>query len=160
MQETKGTWIWSLGWEDPLEEEMATHSSALVWRIPWTEEPGGLQSVGSQNWTALSDWATCACVQLRQKKDDSLEREFRGWMTVLVRSHGIISSFVTYAAAWRFCVCVCVLISIFKNLFIWLSWVFVALHGLVACGIFSCDMQDLVPRPGSNRGPRLGGAEP
>jgi len=37
-----------LGWEDPLEEEMATHSSILAWEIPWTEEPGGLQSVGSQ----------------------------------------------------------------------------------------------------------------
>ena len=38
----------SLGWEDPLEEEMATHSNILAWEIPWTEEPGGLQSVGSQ----------------------------------------------------------------------------------------------------------------
>ena len=38
----------SLGWEDPLEKEMATHSSILAWRIPWTEEPGGLQSTGSQ----------------------------------------------------------------------------------------------------------------
>ena len=38
----------SLGWEDPLEKEMATHSSVLACRIPWTEEPGGLQSVGSQ----------------------------------------------------------------------------------------------------------------
>ena len=38
----------SLGWEEPLEEEMATHSSILAWRIPWTEEPGGLQSVGLQ----------------------------------------------------------------------------------------------------------------
>ena len=37
----------SLGWEDPLEEEMATHSSILAWRIPWTEEPGGLQSIHS-----------------------------------------------------------------------------------------------------------------
>ena len=37
-----------VGWEDPLEEEMATHSSILSWRIPWIEEPGGLQSVGSQ----------------------------------------------------------------------------------------------------------------
>ena len=36
-----------LGWEDPLEEEMATHSSILAWRIPWTEEPGRLQSIGS-----------------------------------------------------------------------------------------------------------------
>ena len=37
-----------LGWEDPLEKEMATHSSTLAWKIPWTEEPGGLQSMGSQ----------------------------------------------------------------------------------------------------------------
>ena len=40
--------VWSLGWEDPLEEGMATHSSILAWRIPWTEEPGRLQSMGSQ----------------------------------------------------------------------------------------------------------------
>ena len=40
-----GTWVQSLGWEDPLEEEMATHSSILAWRIPRTEEPGGLQSM-------------------------------------------------------------------------------------------------------------------
>ena len=42
------TWVRSLGQEDPLEKEMATHSSILAWRIPWTEEPGGLQSTGSQ----------------------------------------------------------------------------------------------------------------
>ena len=42
------TWVQSLGWDDPLEKEMATHSSTLAWRIPWTEEPGGLQSMGSQ----------------------------------------------------------------------------------------------------------------
>ena len=39
--------VWSLAWEDPLEKEMATHSSILAWRIPWTEEPCGLQSTGS-----------------------------------------------------------------------------------------------------------------
>ena len=44
MQET---WVQSLGWEDPLEKEMATHSSILAWRIPWTEEAGRLQSLGS-----------------------------------------------------------------------------------------------------------------
>ena len=38
-------WVQSLGWEDPLEEEMATHSRILAWEIPWTEEPGGLQSM-------------------------------------------------------------------------------------------------------------------
>ena len=42
------TQVPSLGWEDPLEKEMATHSSTLAWKIPWTEEPGGLQSTGSQ----------------------------------------------------------------------------------------------------------------
>ena len=42
------TWVRSLGRKDPLEKEMATHSSILAWRIPWTEEPGGLQSMGSQ----------------------------------------------------------------------------------------------------------------
>ena len=42
------TWVRSLGWEDPLEKEMATHSSILAWRIPWREEPGGVQSMGSQ----------------------------------------------------------------------------------------------------------------
>ena len=45
MQETQ---VQSLGWEDPLEKEMATHSSILAWKIPWTEEPGNLQSVGLQ----------------------------------------------------------------------------------------------------------------
>ena len=42
------TWVQSLGWEDPLEKEMATHSSNLAWEMPWTEEPGRLQSIGSQ----------------------------------------------------------------------------------------------------------------
>ena len=41
-------WVQSMGWEDPLEKEMATHSSILVGEIPWTEEPGGLQSIVSQ----------------------------------------------------------------------------------------------------------------
>jgi len=45
MQET---WVISLGWEGPLEKGMATHSSILAWEIPWTEEPGGLQSMRSQ----------------------------------------------------------------------------------------------------------------
>ena len=48
VQETQETPIGSLGWEDALENAMATHSSILAWRIPWTEEPGGLQSMGSQ----------------------------------------------------------------------------------------------------------------
>ena len=53
MQET---WVWSLGWEEPLEKETATHSSTLAWKIPWTEEPGRLQSMGSQR--VRHNWAT------------------------------------------------------------------------------------------------------
>ena len=48
MEEIKGTQFPSLGWEDLLGEEMATHSNILVWKIPWIEDPGGLQSMGSQ----------------------------------------------------------------------------------------------------------------
>ena len=49
------TWVQSLSWEDPLEKGMATHSSFLAWRTPWTEDPGQLQSMGLQSWTGLSD---------------------------------------------------------------------------------------------------------
>ena len=50
------TWVWSLGQEDPLEKGIETHFSILAWRIPWTEEPGGLQSMGSQR--VSHDWVT------------------------------------------------------------------------------------------------------
>ena len=50
----KETWVQSLDWEDPLEKGMATHSSILAWRIPWTEEPGRQQSMGSQRVTFTS----------------------------------------------------------------------------------------------------------
>ena len=53
------TWVRFLGWEDPLEKEMATHSSILAWRIPWTEEPGGLQSMGLQRVGHNSVTNTC-----------------------------------------------------------------------------------------------------
>ena len=49
------TWVQSLGWEDPLEKGIATDSSILAWKFPWTEEPGRLQSMGSQVGTQLSD---------------------------------------------------------------------------------------------------------
>ena len=52
----KETWVQSLGWEDSLENRMATQSSILMWRIPWTEEPGGQQSMGLQSQTQLSDF--------------------------------------------------------------------------------------------------------
>ena len=71
MRETQ---VWSLGREDPLEKEMATHSSILAWRIPWTEEPGGLQSTGSQR--VGHDWVTLLTLL-------TLYRE--GWQTVVCR---------------------------------------------------------------------------
>ena len=56
MQETLETQVRFLGWEGPLEKEIATYSSILAWEIPWTEEPGGLQSMGLQkSQTQLSD---------------------------------------------------------------------------------------------------------
>ena len=53
-------WVQSLGWEDPLEHGMATHSSILSWKIPWTEEPSRLQSIGSQIRTQLKQLSTHA----------------------------------------------------------------------------------------------------
>ena len=55
-QETQEMWVWSLGQEDPLEKEIATHSSIFAWRIPWTGEPGRLQSMGLQR--VRHNWAT------------------------------------------------------------------------------------------------------
>ena len=52
------TWVQALGWEDPLEKEMAIYSSTVAWKIPRTEEPGRLQSMGSQSWTRLSDFTS------------------------------------------------------------------------------------------------------
>ena len=57
------TWVQSLGWEDPLEKEIATHSSILAWRIPWMKEPDGLQSMGSQR--VGHNWATSLSLSFR-----------------------------------------------------------------------------------------------
>ena len=58
MQEPQETWVRFLSWEDPLQKEMVTHSSILAWKIPWTENPGRLQSTGSQSRTRLSDFTS------------------------------------------------------------------------------------------------------
>ena len=55
------TWVQSLGWEDPLEKETATHSSIHAWKIPWTEEPGGV----AKSRTRLSDFCVCVCCALK-----------------------------------------------------------------------------------------------
>ena len=61
------TWVWSLGREDPLEKEIATHSSTLAWKIPWTEEPGVHGVAKSQIW--LSDFTS---LQMKIRKDSHL----------------------------------------------------------------------------------------
>ena len=63
------TRVLSLGWEDPLEKEMAIHSSILAWRIPWTEESGGLQSMGSQE-SDTTEWLTHITLHGRNRHDD------------------------------------------------------------------------------------------
>ena len=92
MQET---WVWSLGWEDPLGEGMATHSSILAWSIPWTEEPCGLQSMGSQR--VKHDW-----LSMMMNRNISLSNKN------LLRSQMIIScgliKFI-YSTRWKKCNC-------------------------------------------------------
>ena len=73
MQETQ---VQSLGWEDPLEKEMATHSSTLAWKIPWTEELGRLQSMGSQR--VRHDWVTSLEVFTMDTEVESDPKETRG----------------------------------------------------------------------------------
>ena len=70
-----GTRLWFLDQEDPLEKEMATHCSTLAWRIPWIEEPGRLQSVGSQSWTRLWDFHFRVNSQLQRVGSSSLTRD-------------------------------------------------------------------------------------
>ena len=69
MQETGA---WSLGWVDPLEEGMATHSSIVAWKIPWIEEPGGPQPMGSQSWIWLRDWAEAGHTSPRCERQKAL----------------------------------------------------------------------------------------
>ena len=74
MQET---WVQFLDREDPLGKEMATHSNTLAWRIPWTEEPGGLQSMGSQSRTRLSDFTSSLHMCSRERERER-EKELSG----------------------------------------------------------------------------------
>ena len=101
MQETYETRVQSLGWEDPLEEGMAPHSRILVWRIPWIEEPGGLQSKGlhrvRHNWTDLACMHRYLCVWFNVANEKSMckgseVRETAGHI------HGKASSM---ASLWR-----------------------------------------------------------
>ena len=99
MQETQ---VWPLGWEDPLEEGMATHSSILAWRIPRTEEPGRLQSVGSQR--VRHDWTSNTWYFLFTFGHTASQWLSRGWNLRRVAADSVPST--SYPAAkshrgWR-----------------------------------------------------------
>ena len=110
MQETQETWIQSLGWEDPLEEEMAIHSSTLAWKIPGIEEPGRLQSMGSQR--VGHDWVT------EQKGTEQMANNVEHLFHVLIGhlyiffwkvSTQILCPFLICLSFYYWVVCVCVL---------------------------------------------------
>ena len=78
LPEMLAIWVLSLGQEDPLEEGMATHSSILAWRIPWTEEPGELQSMGSQR--VRHDWGTNTFTFITLWRREFLKASFWHWL--------------------------------------------------------------------------------
>ena len=80
MQEPQETQVSSSAWEDPLKEVMATHSSILDWRIPWREEPGGLQSRGSQR--IEHDWSDLSWTHIKIIKGNDISDK-RGWTVTL-----------------------------------------------------------------------------
>ena len=85
MQETR---VRSLGEEDLLEKEMATHYSTLAWKIPWTEEPGRLQSTRLQSWTRLSDFTSLSpCVCYSPRDSSWLVSLVSAWMSPYQRSY-------------------------------------------------------------------------
>ena len=84
MQDTQ---VQSLGWEDPLEKEMATHSSTFAWKIPWMEEPGGLQSTGLQSRTRLSDFTFFDLVSISLEKFLSTSSTFMTLILLKITGH-------------------------------------------------------------------------
>ena len=87
LSPTLETWVRSLGWEDPLEKEMVTHSSILAWRIPWTEKPGRLQSTGSQR--VGHDWTT------------SLTHSLTIWLKVKMYFFFFFNIFLSGSYPWK-----------------------------------------------------------
>ena len=101
MQEAR---VWSLGWEDPLEKEMVTHPSILAWRIPWTEKPGRLPSMGSQR--VRHDWATSLSLSLVAQMlkglltvQDTWARSL-GWEDPLEKEMANHSSTLAWEISW------------------------------------------------------------
>ena len=98
-------WVPYLGREDPLEEEMATHSSILAWKIPWAEEPGGLRSMGLQK--AGRDWAEPSLPEGTFSSTELIN-------SVLCSSPPLCSSVTIVIVYWNyFCLCIFLLYSVF-----------------------------------------------
>ena len=95
----KQMWVWSLGWEDPLEKEMATYSSLLVWDIPWTEEPGGLQSIrltkeSDMTWRLNNNNSKYKCVEIALLVREEAEKA--PWRTCYSSVH-------VFSRVWLLC---------------------------------------------------------
>ena len=97
----QGTWVWSLGQEDALEMEMATHSSISTWRIPWTEKPAGLQSMGSQR--VRHDWMTNTWASLVAQRLKCLPTMQETRVPSLGQEDSLEKEMVTHSSifAWR-----------------------------------------------------------
>ena len=110
LPEMQETLVWSLGWEDPLEKEMATHSSTLAWKIPWAEEPGRLQFMGSQSWTRLkrlsssSSFPSWASLVAQMVKNQPVMQETLvwslGWEDPLEKGKATHSSILALRIPW------------------------------------------------------------
>ena len=84
MEETQEMWVQSLGGEDPVEEEMSTHSNILAWKILWTEEPGGLLHGAAKSWTWLSDLSTLTKKsRCRTDRSTSLRKDAAEFLALL-----------------------------------------------------------------------------
>ena len=106
-------WVWTLVWEDPLQEFLATHSSILAWRIPWTEEPGRLKSIRLQR--VRPDWSGLACTQ-------TYKSFYHYTLSFLIFSYNI--SFKVHFACYEYCNPHFLVISICRK------YIFLSLHFL------------------------------
>ena len=95
-----GEEVRSLGWEDPLEKEMATHSSILAWKIPWTEKPGGPQSMGSQR--VGHNWAQCSFARAHTHRKEGPRGHYAKWNKLVTKGQTLYEfTHMRYLEQWR-----------------------------------------------------------